>query len=120
MKIAPLRFAELGGAMIRNSPGLSVRTESTRFRALFGITPDVCSEIWHLLRYLRPNSSRPVHLLWALLFLNVYGGEETHQTIAQVDVKTIRKCTWCFVNLIADLKVVSHILHHITIAGRLY
>lgn len=55
----------------------------------------------------RPLSSRPVHLLWALLFLKVYGSEHTHRMIANVDEKTFRKWSWCFVHLLSDIDVVS-------------
>ena len=107
--ISASRFAEFGGDMANNAPGLGILSECIRFHSLFGVSPLVCSKLWTLLRFNRPIASRPTHLLWALLFLKVYGSEVTHRTIAQVDVKTFRKWSWCFVHLVADLQIVSPI-----------
>lgn len=105
-RISTSRFADLGGEMARNSPGLSFKTEQRRFRALFGVSAELCADVWSRTAASRPPKSRPVHLLWALLFLKVYGSEQTHRTITGVDEKTFRKWSWFFIELIADLNVV--------------
>ena len=108
--ISASRFAELGGHMANNAPGLGVVSECFRFHSLFVVSPLVCSNFWRLLRFNRPIASRLIHLLWALLFLKVNESEVTHRTIAQVDAKTFRKWSCCFVHLLADLQIVSPIL----------
>lgn len=107
LHLSPSRFADLGRELAQSSPGLSPISERRRFRALFGVTPILCSRLWDLLAGVRPHSARPIHLLWGLLFLKVYGSEHTHRTIAHADEKTFRKWAWCFVHLLADIDVVS-------------
>lgn len=66
-----------------------------------------------------PQTTRPIHLLWGLLFLKVYGSEKTHLTIARVDAKTFRKWSWYFVRLLADLDLVSFLAIHRRLLFRL-
>ena len=106
LPISAKRFAQFGSDMANSSPCLSTLSECKRFRALFGVAPNICALLWDLLSHRRPISSRPVHLLWPLLFIKVYGSENTHRAIAGVDAKTFRKWSWCFVHLLADLQIV--------------
>jgi len=47
----------------------------------------------------------PEHLLWALMFMKVYGKESMHCTMAgAVDEKTFRKWVWIFVLEISYLE----------------
>ena len=119
MHLPPARFAEIGAELAQNSPGLSVLSENRSFRSLFGVTPYVCSVLWDLLRTNMPQASRPIHLLWALLFPKVYGSETTHRTIARVDAKTFRKWSWYFVRLLADLDLVRFTVTHSRLLLRL-
>ncbi|KAK4009233.1 hypothetical protein OUZ56_018349 [Daphnia magna] len=43
-----------------------------KFRAFFGTSPAVCVVAWDLLADVRPNNSKPNHLLWALMLLKRY------------------------------------------------
>ena len=43
-----------------------------RFRGLFGTTPAVCAKLWSLIVRREPEKGKPLHCLWALLFLKVY------------------------------------------------
>lgn len=43
-----------------------------KFRAFFGTSPAVCFVDWDLLANVRPNNSKPDHLLWALMLLRRY------------------------------------------------
>ena len=55
---------------------------------------------------------KPVHLLWALLFMKVYAEESIHAgLVGGVDEKTFRKWVWIFVQEISYLEdeVVSRI-----------
>ena len=46
---------------------------------------------------------KPVHLLWALLFLKAYNREEMNAAMCGCDEKTFRKWSWFYVEAMADL-----------------
>ena len=53
---------------------------------------------------LKANAVKPVHLLWALNFLQVYSKEEnTTALFGSIDCKTLRKWVWFFVNGVSSL-----------------
>jgi hypothetical protein len=104
-------FFSLGVAIMCRS--LVVRKESNdrRFRTFFGTSPAVCARIWVLVKPFEtmPTGVKPVHLLWALMFLKLYCAESVHATLAgagqkSVDEKTFRKWSWLFVESINHLK----------------
>ena len=73
-----------------------------KFKAHFGVTPEVCAEVWYSIK--KPTNARPKHLLWALLFLKLYETEDV--LIAKLQVKsreTLRKWVWVMVQAIAGL-----------------
>ena len=45
-----------------------------------------------------------IHMMWALMFLKMYGKESAMSSMAGVDKKTYRKWVWIFVFIIADLE----------------
>ena len=62
------------------------------FRALFGVSPTVCVDMWqrsNMGEYLEPK-----HLLWGLLFLKVYTTETPLCALVGVTRKTYRKWVW--------------------------
>ena len=81
--------------------------ELRRFRAFFGASPEVCSQLWD---HLSPSETinrlaRPKHLLWALVFLKVYASESVLCTLVSCpDEKTFRKWTRVFVDEISYLE----------------
>ena len=81
--------------------------ELRRFRAFFGASPEVCSQLWD---HLSPSETinrlaRPKHLLWALIFLKVYASESVLCTLVSCpDEKTFRKWTRIFVDEISYLE----------------
>ncbi|ETV67416.1 hypothetical protein H257_16391 [Aphanomyces astaci] len=77
-------------------------TNARRFVALFGTTLYVTSVLWAKLEP-HPRGGQPRHLLWALMFLKVYGTEHVHATIAAVDEKTYRKWSWMYIKAFEDL-----------------
>ncbi|KAF0702403.1 hypothetical protein AaE_015956 [Aphanomyces astaci] len=77
-------------------------TNARRFVALFGTTLYVTSVLWAKLEP-HPRGGQPRHLLWALMFLKVYGTEHVHATIAAVDEKTYRKWSWTYIKALEDL-----------------
>lgn len=93
----------LSGHNLRNSERVGMR----RYKAMFGVTPNVCHIIWKLIQPNLPKGSVPIHLLWALYFLKNYNSEEVNRVVLRADEKTIRKWVWVFVDHLSRLRVVS-------------
>ena len=102
----------LSRGLIRNARGLSSVVENRRFRALFGVSPAVCSKVWILIQASTPRSFQPIHLLWGLMLLKIYASEHVNAALSGVDEKIFRKWSWKAIRAIADLRVVrlSHSL----------
>ncbi|GAX24473.1 hypothetical protein FisN_2Hu038 [Fistulifera solaris] len=84
-------------------------SEDGEFREMFGCSVGVCVSLWNLLKKtesLPPGStSNKEHLLWALMFLKVYGTEKVMCALAGgVDKDTFRKWSWQFVEAISSLQ----------------
>lgn len=79
------------------------------FRSFFGATPSVCSILWSLLKPQERETNDPNHLLWALVFLKVYGTEEVNSSLVGTTVKTFRKWSLHMVRCISELNIVSFI-----------
>ena len=85
------------------------------FQESFGAAPKVVATAWKLialegkLDFLGPRSLKPIHLLWALMFLKGYSTEGPNSARAKCDEKTFRKWTWFYTKCLAELdsKVVS-------------
>eukprot|EP00171_Calliarthron_tuberculosum_P022524 IDg22524t1 len=97
-------FWSLGALIIGRAKGAYSKTELRRFRSVFGVTSYACSLLWAILCPSVPNSS-PVHLLWPLMFLKVYGTEHVHAVLAHADEKTFRKWSWFYIRQMAQLKL---------------
>ena len=110
MKAPTISDFETEGSKIMNRSKKSFYTFNRRFRAHFGTTPTVCLIIWErldpfesILPYHRGVQFK--HLLWALLFMKIYGTEHLHTSlVGGVDEKTFRKWSWIFIDAIADLE----------------
>lgn len=100
-------FKRIGNRYIKQNSNKSQKINLRRFRAFFGTTPQICSIIWNLLEDEIPHGSSEKHLLWCLFFLKQYPVEHIRRTILKVDEKTIRKWTWTYIRLLANLKVVK-------------
>ncbi|ETV85559.1 hypothetical protein H257_03267 [Aphanomyces astaci] len=59
------------GCRMMNRHGSPLETNCRRYKAMFGVTPLCASLVWTMVEDRRPVSSRPIHLLWALLFLKI-------------------------------------------------
>lgn len=77
------------------------------FKRMYGVSPFVASKTWELIGQNLPHHAKPKHMLWALLFLKVYGTEHVHAGIVNVDEQTFRKWSCAFVKLISKLDLVS-------------
>jgi hypothetical protein len=83
-------------------------TKETRFRALFGVSSDVCSHVWEYIVTLNPTTmakTKPEHLLWCLLFLKTYNSEAVLSTVVGVTEKTFRLWVWRLIAVISCLYV---------------
>ena len=85
-----------------------------KFRAHFGTTPQICEKLWKMLDPCDQINERAKlkHLLWALLFMKIYGTESVLSSLVGVSEKTFRKWVWLFVEAISYLEseVVRNIL----------
>ena len=103
-------FWVAGCLITKHNLGASEVVGMRRFKAHFGISPDVCNIAWQILEHqnLNPPDATPFHMLCAILFLKRYETESVTRTITSLDEKTIRKWRWIYVNLLANhLHVVS-------------
>lgn len=99
-------FFKKGFIYMKHTTNMSKKVGMRRFRCFFGITPSMCKIVWELLRERIPLGAEPKHLLWGLNFLKQYDTEHVRRVIFNSDEKTIRKWSWIFIKLIADLNVV--------------
>jgi hypothetical protein len=96
-----------------NNPDGSKRTGDRRFRAMFGCLPGHCAILWNTINDEHPIGGEPKHLLYALMFLKVYGTEHVHSSIAKCDEKTFRKWAWAYVELLSNMDIVSEYIHDV-------
>lgn len=76
-----------------------------RFRAFYGVSPEVCAILWNFLTE-KPNGAQLKHLLWTLLFLKRYNTEHVNAALVLADEKTFRLWTWRFIHMLANLDIV--------------
>lgn len=100
-------FLKLGNVYTDTKSTSSKYVALRRFQSFFGATPLVCSLIWDKIKHDVPKGGDPKHLLWSLSFLKQNSVEHYRRSIFKADEKTIRKWTWLFVQLLADLDVVT-------------
>lgn len=97
-------FWRLGCDIMKCSYGISKSVGMRRFKANFGVSPNVCHKLWQEL--VKPNNPEPNHLMWTLKFLKTYPTENVLATILERDEKTLRKYIWLYVTCLAELNVV--------------
>ena len=81
------------------------RMSKRKFKAYFGATAAVCSDIWQMINPWENISScvKPKHLLWGFMLLKVYATEEVLSGIAGVTEKTFRKWAWKMLKEVSTL-----------------
>jgi hypothetical protein len=104
-------FWEAGHKITGHDVDGSLSLGYRRFRAFFGTSPLVCVVAWDMMSLARPRTSRPEHLLWALLLLKRYSVEDVNAALTGVSEKTFRKWSHIFINLLADMPVVGETCH---------
>jgi hypothetical protein len=100
-------FWNLGHSITKHDITKSEFVGERRFKSFFGVSPVVCSICWEQLIDKMPIGSKPIHLLWTLLFLKRYNSEEVNRTLTGVNEKTFRKWIWLMIELLAKLEVVK-------------
>ena len=97
---------------IPNHYNTTPRKDMRLFRALFGVSPLVCVDIWNTCSW--QFGTTPTHLLWAMLFLKVYASEDVLCSLTGCCRKTFRKWLWPTVASISNVKnhVVSTSAHN--------
>ena len=100
-------FRRLGNEILKRKRQVASATEMIRFRATFGATPKIILTAWNLILSMTElmKGAKPVHLLWALMFMKLYCSEPVLATLAgAVHEQTFRKWSWYFVEQIANLQ----------------
>ena len=108
-------FWRIGHNITRHDVEGSLSVGHRKFRAFFGTSPAVCVVAWDLLASVRPNNSKPSHLLWALMLLKRYCIESFNAALVKVTEKTFRKWSLLFVDLLADMPVVNKIINFLKV-----
>lgn len=77
-------FLQHGRIMMGCHKNVTAANEVTRFRSMFGTSPEICSLLWDHVDPLStmPNGVQDVHLLWGLMFLKLYAAESVHCALA--------------------------------------
>jgi hypothetical protein len=101
-------FWKAGHKITGHNTNGSLTTGYRKFRSYFGTSPSVCVTVWNMLTDVRPDKSKHVHLLWALLLLKQYSIESINSKLTEVSEKTFRKWSMTFIELLASLSVVKH------------
>lgn len=105
---SPRYFRTLCANILKKTCYFYSKTVYRSEKELFAVSSVVCYSIWEAIYSNLEDSSKPEHLLWALLFLKNYSTENTHCVIAG-SPKTFRKWSWTYISHIADLKTVRRI-----------
>jgi hypothetical protein len=110
LNVSPEEFEEEARKVLRLRTGadkMSASTEKREFRSSFGVTFEVCSDVWRRLDPKRGISkfAKPKHLLWAFVFLAVNGSEPVNcRLVGTRDQKSFRYWSWLFVEKIRNLE----------------
>lgn len=99
-------FKRIGNRYIKQTSKTSIKISNRRYKSFFGASAKICSIIWKILKDNVPKGSSEKHLLWALFFLKQYQVEHLRRVVLKADESTIRKWTWIYVELLANLDVV--------------
>lgn len=99
------------GKTILNDFGNSTIVGIRRFKAAFGVSPNICSMVWQMIKTDLTQDFKEIHLLWTLFFLKCYNTESVNRSIFKCDEKTYRVRVWRVIESLAFLKVVRWFGH---------
>ncbi len=91
MSSIKINFEALAAEIFRRKLGQSKVVVNRRFRGLFGVSAEVCAQVWSLTQHEQWPSSQPRHLLWALLFLKSHENETVLSALTGAEEKTQRQ-----------------------------
>jgi len=108
-KLSESYWFETGYELVCGRPPRSQNEYTNRiFRQHFGCSPLVVTTCWNRLgdnkTRIKADKIDPCHLLWALLFLKVYGKESTNANLCKCSQKTFRKFIWKVIFALSDLE----------------
>lgn len=96
-------FLRLGGTMMRRSLRMGVQSNEQDFKSFFGVDSSAVATAWGKINdQVVPVGAKPVHLLWACLWMKVHATESVLSSIADTTRKTFRKWAWIVIKAIAD------------------
>ena len=82
--------------------------EDSRLRSFFGVSVAVILDAWYRMvgaQNLLPKGGKVYHMLWALMFMKLYGSEASLCAHAGgIDPKTLRKWVWPFIFALSELE----------------
>lgn len=96
-------FWDAGHKVTGNDVDGSLSLVIVDFKRFFGTSPLVCVVAWDIMSMARPRTSRPEHLLWALLLLKRYGVEDINTSLIGISEKTIQMWSHICINLLEDM-----------------
>jgi len=120
-------FIEAGAAIMSRAPpnllpskaATSTESFEERWTSHFNAEVEVCLDLWNRLEYesfdgLKDfDTTEPRHLLWALLFLEVYAVDNVLAGMCECDEETFRKYVFMFI------EKVSYYEHHVVSTDQL-
>lgn len=87
----------------------SDQTMMRKYRSYFGISPYVTVLLWIRVKNRVNQSTRPLHMLWALFFVKNYWTEHSNAMLWKCDEKTFRKRVWYVLEVVSKLPLVSEV-----------
>ena len=109
--VPPETFVWLASSLMPNlNRGSSENRMMRRFRSFFGVTPDLCTDLWGLACDSLIPTCLPMHFLWTFMFLKQCRTEEQNASIAGCDEDTFRRWVWYVLSVVPDLGVASDVL----------
>lgn len=94
-------------ALSRTARQLTYSTQKSRFRALFGTSPLICSILWRQLQGLIHKKASPINLLWTLHFSKCYNTSPLNQIFSGAEEKTYNKWVWHILKAARYLQIVG-------------
>lgn len=101
------RLAEVAADVLQypNNRRWNEAAEERRFRAHFGCSIVVATDVWNRIAPNLHSGCQEKHLLWSLVFIKIYGSEDVHcRIVGWPDPKTFRTYSWYILEKISNLK----------------
>lgn len=106
--VPPETFMALAATLMPGlTRGRSEARRERRFRAKFGTNAQTCADLWCLCYSYFTNTTVPLYLLWALMFMKCYNAEEVNASNAGVHEDTFRDWVWHVISVIDRVNYVS-------------